>query len=173
MKSTSSEDSIINEITKIPNKADIYATLIFIINNKQILLIQKKRGCGTGKITGPGGKLESGETPIACAIRETEEELKITPLDLQFAGDNLFHFSNEYTLKIDVFIGSQYNGKPTETDEALPLWFSIDKIPYDKMWADNRYWIPVMLEKKIFSGRYLFEGENIMQHQTLIITPLK
>ena len=52
-----------------------HATLTFVIRNEQILLIRKKRGLGAGKINGPGGKLDPGETPLQAAIRETEEEL--------------------------------------------------------------------------------------------------
>ena len=50
------------------------ATLLFVIRGDQILLIRKKRGLGAGKINGPGGRIEPGETPHECAIRETQEE---------------------------------------------------------------------------------------------------
>jgi len=53
------------------------ATLLFVVRDGQILLIRKKRGLGAGKINGPGGKFEKGETPLACALRETQEELEI------------------------------------------------------------------------------------------------
>ena len=55
------------------------ATLAFVIKDEQILLIRKKRGLGAGKINGPGGRLENNETIAACAVREAQEELGITP----------------------------------------------------------------------------------------------
>ena len=61
-------------------------TLMFVIQDGQILLIHKKRGFGKGKINGPGGKIESGETPRECAIRETQEELCIMPIRLTQVG---------------------------------------------------------------------------------------
>ena len=51
------------------------ATLCFVIRDGQILLIHKKRGLGAGKINGPGGRIESGETAEQGAIRETQEEV--------------------------------------------------------------------------------------------------
>ncbi|MFP6630384.1 MAG: NUDIX domain-containing protein, partial [Myxococcota bacterium] len=50
-----------------------YGTLCFVIRDGRILLIRKKRGLGAGKIVGPGGRVEPGETPLACAIREVQE----------------------------------------------------------------------------------------------------
>ena len=41
----------------------IHATLMFIVKDGRILLIEKKRGLGAGKINGPGGKIDPGETP--------------------------------------------------------------------------------------------------------------
>ena len=45
------------------------ATLLFIFRDGEVLLIRKKRGLGAGKINGPGGKIDPGETPEQCAVR--------------------------------------------------------------------------------------------------------
>ena len=58
------------------------ATLLFVLRGDEVLLIRKKRGLGAGKYNGPGGRLEPGETALACAVREVEEELCITPRDV-------------------------------------------------------------------------------------------
>ena len=36
-----------------------------------------------GEISFPGGKIEEGETPLNCVIRETCEELGLTPDDIE------------------------------------------------------------------------------------------
>ena len=71
------------------------ATLLFVIKDDQILLIRKKRGLGAGKINGPGGRIEPGETPMECAIRETTEELCIMPINVKPAGELFFHAEDE------------------------------------------------------------------------------
>ena len=58
----------------------VRANLLFIVRDEKILLIRKKRGFGAGKINGPGGKVDPGETPLQSALRETFEELGIKPL---------------------------------------------------------------------------------------------
>ena len=52
------------------------ATLLFVMDAGRLLLIRKKRGLGAGKITGPGGHIEPGESPAEAAVRELEEELE-------------------------------------------------------------------------------------------------
>lgn len=132
---------------------------MFVIRDRQILLIHKKRGLGKGKINGPGGKIESGETPRACAIRETQEELCITPSGVEDAGLLYFQFNGGFSIHAHVFTATDFTGTPTETDEAIPLWHSIDEIPYAQMWQDSHTWFPQMLEGRCFSGRYIFDGE--------------
>jgi 8-oxo-dGTP diphosphatase len=53
------------------------ATLTYLIDGEEVLLIEKKRGHGAGNFNGPGGKLEEDETPREAAKREFREETKI------------------------------------------------------------------------------------------------
>ena len=57
---------------------DILATLMFVVQKGRILLIRKKRGIGAGKVNGPGGKFEPGETALQCVLREVREELGVS-----------------------------------------------------------------------------------------------
>ena len=141
------------------------ATLVFVIKEGRILLIRKKRGLGEGKINGPGGKLDPGETLEQCAIRETQEELHITPGKLFYHGDNCFQFTNGYSIHVHIYSTHNYKGTPTETEEAIPLWFDIENIPYEEMWADDIIWIPYMLAGKRFTGRFLFDDDTMLDYQ--------
>ena len=141
------------------------ATLIFVIQNDRILLIRKKRGLGAGKINGPGGRVDPGETPAEGAVREAQEELHITPLNIEYCGELFFQFVEGYKLHGYVYKAAEFEGTPTETDEADPLWTPIAEIPYDEMWADDRYWFPYMLEGRIFTGRFLFDGDDMLGYE--------
>src|SRR3954468_4301798 len=109
------------------------ANLCFIVKDGRILLILKKRGLGAGKINAPGGKIEPGETALESAIREAQEEIGVTPLEIEERGDLYFQFTDGYSLHCVVFLARDYEGELIETAEATPLWFDLAAIPYDEM----------------------------------------
>lgn len=141
---------------------EMHATIVFIVKDGQILLIEKKRGLGAGKINGPGGKIEPGETPLEGAIRETQEELLITPHAPRKLGELRFSMSHCPDILCHVYRADDFTGTPTETDEAVPVWTALDAIPYDRMWEDDRHWLPLLLDERSFLGRFVFEGESMM-----------
>jgi ADP-ribose pyrophosphatase YjhB (NUDIX family) len=51
------------------------AASVAIVRRDDLLLIQRNRPPSEGLWTLPGGRLEPGETPEQCAIREAKEEL--------------------------------------------------------------------------------------------------
>ena len=143
------------------------ATLMFIIKDGQILLIEKKRGLGAGKMNGPGGKIEPGETPLEAVIRETQEELLVTPLDPVKMGELHFSMTQCPDILCHVYRSHDFTGVPTETDEAVPAWTALADIPYDRMWEDDRHWLPLVIDGTSFLGNFVFEGER-MQWKELI-----
>ena len=138
------------------------ATLCFLIQDEKILLIRKKRGLGAGKINGPGGRIEPGEEPHECAVRETSEEVGLTPLDVQNRGELHFQFADGYSLHCTVFVSNEYTGELLETDEALPIWTPLESIPYEEMWADDIHWLPGVVSGGTFRGYFHFDGEKML-----------
>jgi 8-oxo-dGTP diphosphatase len=142
----------------------VRATLLFVVRDERILLIRKKRGLGAGKINGPGGKIDAGESPLVAAIREVQEEIGVTPERVEQRGEILFQFTDGLALQGFVFLARDCTGSPCETDEATPLWTPVDHIPYSQMWADDVYWMPILLAEGKFSGRALFDGDALLDH---------
>ncbi len=148
-------------------KAKVPATLVFVIRDGKILLIYKKTGLGKGKINGPGGKVEPGESPEGCAIRECREELGITVSNLQYCGQHRFQFVDGLTIHVWVYKTADFEGIPTETVEARPLWVPLDEIPYEQMWEDDGIWLPMLLRGERFQGRWIFEGDRMLDYELL------
>lgn len=141
------------------------ATLLFVVRDGSILLIHKKRGIGAGKINGPGGRLDDGESALEGAVREVEEELGVTPTGVREAGVLRFQFTDGHSILCYVFTASDCHGEPTATAEATPMWTPLDQIPFDQMWEDDRLWMPLMLAGKQFEGESLFHGERMLGYE--------
>lgn len=138
--------------------------LCYIRRGNDVLLIRKKTGFGAGKISGPGGKLELGETAYEAAIRETQEELGVTPHQPRHLGELYFQFSDGHALQCAVFLAEGYSGEPRETKEAAPLWTHVQALPLDAMWADDRLWLPGLLDGKNFRAFFKFDGDTMLTH---------
>ncbi len=144
------------------------ATLLFVVRDGQILLIRKHRGLGKGKLNGPGGRVDPGETPAEAAVREVEEELRIQVLDARPAGELRFQFVDGYALHVFVYRADRYLGEPRATQEATPVWAPLDAIPYGEMWEDDREWMPLLIAGQPFHGRYVFEEDAMLTGETRI-----
>jgi 8-oxo-dGTP diphosphatase len=144
------------------------ATLLFVVRGDEVLLIRKKRGLGAGKINAPGGRLEAGETPAAGAVREVQEEVGVTPLEPVELGQLSFQFSDGYSLFCHVFRADACLGTAHATDEADPLWTPLGAIPFAEMWADDVLWVPHLLAGRGFAGRFIFEGDALLDHELVV-----
>jgi 8-oxo-dGTP diphosphatase len=144
------------------------AVLCFIIQNGHILLIHKKRGIGSGKINGPGGRLEPGETPLQAAIRELEEEVGLTPHAPKKFGELSFIFADGYSLHGTIFVSQNFSGEMTETEEAVPFWCPVDTIPYDNMWKDDPYWLPEVIAGNHIRGFFIFNGDDMVSSRIFV-----
>ncbi|MGC4092150.1 MAG: 8-oxo-dGTP diphosphatase [Polyangiaceae bacterium] len=165
-----SEALLVRDIDWQTWRAQDVGTLVFIVREHEVLLIRKKRGLGAGKINGPGGRLEVGETPLQAAIREVEEEVCVTPLNLQERGELSFEFRDGYRLHAHVFVASGFSGNVAATDEADPFWCSLAALPFHEMWADDALWLPHVLAGRSVLGRFVFDGDSMLDHE-LTVSP--
>jgi 8-oxo-dGTP diphosphatase len=145
----------------------VRATLGFVIQGERILLIRKKRGIGAGKITGPGGKLDPGETPLACVVRELQEELGITTQGTRESGEFCAQFVDGLAMHVSVFVADRYCGEVRESDEAEPRWFDVRQVPYDEMWPDNRLWMPELMTGRRFDARFVLDHDRLFDAELL------
>lgn len=145
------------------------ATCLFLQKGDEVLLAMKKRGFGEGKWNGVGGKLEESETPEQAAIRETEEEIGVTPRNLiktAVLDFDEFHNGQPYQVKVHVFTASAWSGEPQESDEMAPQWFSINNLPLEKMWPDDQYWLKRVLNGETVSGKFVLDQDDkIISHR--------
>lgn len=153
-----------NELIPLPGSVssfEIQATLVLVIRDGSLLLGMKKRGFGQGLWNGFGGKIHSGESAQSAAIRELNEESKLTAVKLEKAGTLSFIFDSQApSIFGHIYTCTEFKGAPGETGEMKPEWFSFSDIPYDMMWADDRFWLPFVLEGRKIDAAYRFDEEK-------------
>ncbi|WP_353809451.1 8-oxo-dGTP diphosphatase [Agromyces sp. SYSU T00194] len=116
---------------------------------RQVLLGRKKEGLGAGRLVGLGGKLEPGESAVAAAVREVYEESGVTVAasDLEHRGRLTYRFPTRsaWSQESDVFVTERFDGVPGESDELVPAWYPVARLPLGEMWDDARFWLPGVL----------------------------
>ena len=50
-----------------------------------------------------------------------------------------------------------------------PEWFLEKEIPFDQMWPDDKYWIPMFLAGKKFKGKFLFNQPSTPELTSTIL----
>lgn len=119
------------------------ATLAIIRKDGNVLLGFKKKGeIGAETLNGPGGKVEAGETALACVIRETMEEVGMTLLPERLTETALitFHHAGVPDFRVHVFYTDAYAGEPVETADMIPDWYDVTALPFDRMLESDRAW---------------------------------
>lgn len=135
-------------------------TLCEVVSERRLLLKLATRGISVGKWNGLGGKIEKGETPEESALREIREEADIVPRHIErwgridfYRGSRRKKFGDAY-----LFVVDRFSGSPTSGEEGEVRWFQYGKIPYEKMWDDDRYWLPLLLQGYRFDMEFVYDS---------------
>ena len=146
----------------------LQTTLLILRNDNKILLARKKRGFGFGKWNGVGGKVEEKETSEEAMIRETQEEISVTPIEYEKIGIIRFveYIKEELTTNdMHLYIATKWQGVPKESEEMQPKWFSINNLPWEEMFSDDKYWLPLVLEGKKLDAFFEYDKNWNLQKQ--------
>ena len=118
------EEELQNEITTADSE-DVDTVAVLVVKDGKILCGKRRDGEG---ICGPGGHIESGETPDNALIREALEEFNIIPLSfipigIQTSSTGLYH-----TTKI--YLAPDFYGEPKADGEEMldEGWLSISEL---------------------------------------------
>jgi len=130
----------------------------------KVLLGYKKdpKRFGGGFWNGFGGKVDEGESYLQAAARELEKECLIHGGDIELAGVLEFRHRDEpgVVREMPVYEVTNAVGEPDETEEMCPEWFEINKLPLEKMWQSDNYWLDLFFEGKGFYGKFFYDNKH-------------
>jgi 8-oxo-dGTP diphosphatase / 2-hydroxy-dATP diphosphatase len=149
----------------------IITTTCIVVKGSQLLLGMKKRGFGQGRWNGFGGKLKDGESLEESVKREVLEETELQVENPELLGVMDFEYQGKDEIyEVNIFRITEFQGEPQESEEMRPQWFEKNNLPFDAMWPDDIYWMPLFLAGKKFTGKFLYEGyDKILEYELIKI----
>ncbi|MBQ9334137.1 MAG: 8-oxo-dGTP diphosphatase [Lachnospiraceae bacterium] len=162
-------------------------TLVYIERDHKYLMMYRGRkpdDPNAGKWIGVGGKIEEGETPDECAIRETREETGITLNSVAFRGIVFFINTKYETEYMYLYTSSDISmtapdGTSLTSAEDIPLtdcdegefrWVDIDEVGSLHLWEGDRVFLNLL---KSGSSPFLltlrYDGDELLDHSLRMI----
>lgn len=164
-------------------------TLIYIERDHKYLMMYRGRkpdDPNAGKWIGIGGKIEEGETPEECALRETYEETGIRLISVSFRGIVFFINTRYETEYMYLYTSSDFDqdihgegisgemdaGAPvlTDCDEGELHWIDMDEVGSLPLWEGDRVFLDLL---KSGSSPFLltlrYDGDVLLDHSLRMI----
>lgn len=135
-------------------------TLCYIRRGGKTLMvhrIKKANDMHHGKWNGLGGKLEPGESPEECAIREIFEESGLIVKNIILKGMITFPgFANEEDWYAFIFVVDQFEGVLIDSPEG-PLEWIEDSALFDlNLWDGDRIFLKWLDRTGFFSAKFTY-----------------
>jgi len=144
------------------------ATLCYLRHENKTLMvhrIKKENDIHQGKWNGLGGKIEQGETPEECVIREVYEESGLHIHNPLLRGVLTFpKFAADEDWYAFVFVANEFEGELIDSPEGDLRWVPNEKIFELPMWEGDRLFLPWLDEKRFFSGKFVYQDGKLVEH---------
>lgn len=137
--------------------AHLNATVCYLKRNDQVLMIKFTKKWGQ-VYAPPGGKFESGETPLDCIIREFKEETGLTLINPKLQGISYWHDSAEGI--IFVYTAEKFDGELIMSSSEGELeWINVEEFLTIKQFDQNEKFTPYLFKNELFEGKFLLDNK--------------
>lgn len=143
------------------------ATICYIDNGQELLLMhrnKKPNDVHEGKWISVGGKLEVGESPEDCAVREIYEETGLVVEDMTLKGIITFpNFTPGHDWYTYVFKVTAFSGELVEDCiEGTLEWVPYDQVLHKPTWeGDYEMFKWILDDVPFFSAKFTYEKEKL------------
>jgi len=151
------------------------ATLCYIRQSGRTLMIhrvKKENDIHEGKWNGLGGKLEPGESPEECVIREVLEESGLRATRLHLKGILTFPlFARNEDWYALCFVVDQFDGELISSPEGNLEWIPDELLLSLNLWEGDRFFLPLLYQPGFFSGKFVYQDGRLISHELVRYTP--
>lgn len=149
--------------------------MCYIDNGDSFLMLKrnkKENDVHEGLTISVGGKIENGESPEECIIREVKEETNLDIINPTLRGIITFpDFDQGVNWYTYVFTATQYSGKMTEDcNEGELMWVNKEDIRNRKIktWEGDYIFLDWLLDRKpFFSAKFEYKNNQYKSHEVI------
>lgn len=138
------------------------ATLCYLRKEGKTLMLyrnKKKNDYHEGKWNGLGGKIEPGESPEECAVREIKEESGLTAKKLKLHGVITFPlFDGKEDWYVFLYSVTGIEGDLIDSPEGELKWIPDEDIFELNLWDGDKIFMRWIYEDKFFSAKFNYEA---------------
>ena len=143
---------------------DILETVTcFLVRDDQLLLQRRPQGrIWAGLLNGPGGKIAPGEDLLDAVKREIMEETALKVHEVNPRGRIVLDVPElrPKTLAVNLFECDDFSGEADAREGDL-IWYPVHALPFAEMWADQRHWLPSLLQGFSVTGEISYEAKTL------------
>lgn len=144
-------------------------TLCYIEKDGAYLMlhrIKKQNDENKDKWVGIGGKLENGESPFDCVIREIREETGLTVENPRYRGIITFVSDVYGTEYMHLFTATEFSGCICQDcTEGNLEWVKKERICSLPIWEGDKIFLSLLdTEERFFSLKLVYEADTLVEH---------
>ena len=144
-------------------------TLCYIEQDERYLMlhrVKKENDLNHDKWIGVGGKLEDGETPEECLLREVQEETGYTLTQYRLRGIITFLSDEWESETMYLYTATGFTGTQCTCDEGDLVWVPKKEIESLKLWEGDKIFFRLLEEDKgVFSLKLRYEGDTLVEQK--------
>lgn len=144
----------------------IHSTLCYIERDNQYLMLhrtKKENDANHDKWIGIGGRLEPGETPEMCILREAREETGLTLLDARYRGIVHFRSDKWEDEEMHLFTATAFSGEMITCSEGDLEWIDKSRLLALTLWEGDKIFLRLLdSEEPFFDLTLEYCGESLI-----------
>lgn len=151
----------------------ILATLCYVKQDGCTLMVHRTKKVNDiheGKWNGLGGKLEAGETPEECVVREVLEESGLSIRDPRLHGLLMFPGFKGNDWYVFVFTAAEFSGELIDSPEGRLEWIPDEELARLNLWESDHIFMPWIKDGKLFSAKFEYDGEEMREYRVVFHT---
>ena len=152
----------------------IQSTLCYLERDGAYLMLlrnRKQHDPNKNKWIGVGGKLEEGESPDECLIREVREETGYTLTGFRYRGLITFRQDAGETEYMHLFTSDAFTGTETACNEGELHWVEKDCVDGLNLWEGDRVFLRLLSEDApFFFLTLLYHGDALVGQKLRLVS---